>query len=227
MSTILRVHRSLLILLLPILSSGVFAAESTVTIEIRPVNVVRKSFDPKKPPAELPKLSAGEEAVAVSWYGVDVYVRVDVDERERRKDGTVVTSNRVTSVKVTTTLDVTIWLPEKASAALKEHEEGHRRIAELYYGNAEKVARRLAERSVGRSYGGEGKGRQASIDAAIDKVTKELIDTYTKEINGPAQRAQELFDEITDHGRKRQITVDEGIKRAVERQKNQPEKAGR
>jgi hypothetical protein len=120
---------------------------------------------------------------------------------------------------------VTIWLPEKASKALKEHEEGHRKIAELYYEDAEKVARRVAEGFIGRSFTGEGKDREASINAAIDKANQELIDAYTGQINGPAQQAQELYDQITDHGRKRQVSADEGVKRAVERQKRESEKA--
>jgi hypothetical protein len=220
--------RLLAVLMMLCAACSGFAAESKVTVESKPVSVVRKVFDPKKPPADLPKLKDGEEAVAVSWYGVDVFLHVDVVKRERGKDGRVASTNRVTSLRITTNLEVTIWLPEKASRSLKEHEEGHRRIAEMYYEDAEKVARRLGDSFIGRSFAGQGKDLDASINAAIDQASKELIDAYTAQVNGPAQRVHELFDQITDHGRNRRVSVEEGIRQAIEREKKQgTEKAAR
>lgn len=219
-------NRMTMIRLIAVLSAlaGLVAAAATpapsrVTVERREPEVTRKTFDPRKPPATMPAIKRGEEAVAVDWFSIEVDMDVDNLRDLRKPDGTYATGGRVKSMRIKTGLTVTIWVPERASASLKEHEEGHRRISEHFYGDAESAAREVGRAWVGRSIDGAGKDAQAATQAAIDGAIRRMADEYLAKTQTRAQRVHELYDEITQHGRDRRVTVDEGIRRALEREK--------
>ena len=192
-----------------------------MTVERREPEVARKTFDPRNPPATMPAIKKGEEAVAVDWFSVDVTVDVENLRDRREPDGTIATSGRIKSVRIKTGLTVTIWVPERAGASLKEHEEGHRKISEHFYGDAEAAAKQVGTAWIGRSIEGEGNDAQAATQAAIDGAIRKMAEAYLARTQARAQRVHELYDEITDHGRNRRVTVDEGVRRAVEGEKKQ------
>src|SRR5690242_6640736 len=79
-------------------SLGGAAATSRVTVERREPEVARRTFDPRRPPATMPAIKRGEEAVAVDWFSIDLDLDVE-DLRDRRKpDGTYATSGRVNAM---------------------------------------------------------------------------------------------------------------------------------
>jgi hypothetical protein len=122
---------------------------------------------------------------------------------------------QVERVSVQLSLSVTIWIPNDATEALKEHEEGHRRLAEHYYRTADAVAKALAGKAVGQKVSGEGKDIEAAGRAAIDVVNEKLCSDYLASINGPCERAQEAFDRLTDHGRKAKPAAEAAIGLAI------------
>ncbi len=112
-------------------------------------------------------------------------------------------------------MTVTIWLPEGASDRLKAHEEGHRQLAEMFYADAEKAARKVAATVAGKSVSGEGNDIEAAGKAAIEMVNKSLCDQFLKIVADPCERAQAAFDWITDHGRKEKPAAKEAVEMAL------------
>ena len=190
------------------------AAEDSVKVEKADVKVEYKTFDPKNLPEPPPPLKGKEAAVCVYRFGVDSSVQYGYRQPRDPAAGTTVELGKVT---VRLALSVTVWLPDNATPQLKAHEEGHRTIAEHYYTGADAIARERAKKVVGRKIPVRGNDIEAAAKAAIEKVNKELCDGTMAAIEGPCGKAQDIFDEMTDHGRKAKPTSEEGVKVAVER----------
>ncbi len=193
-------------------------AEDAVTVEKKPLAVIRRVFDPRKPPAEMPALAPGELAVAHSAFGINTNCEADVlseDNTGQRDKATV----RITSASVSLTLDITIWLPKNAVRAIVNHEDGHSRISQFFYKESEAIARRLAAKCVGQTFTGEGATPENARKAAIDVAIAQLNRQYLEETQAPAARVNDIFDQVTDHGRNARITVDAAIAKSLERHK--------
>lgn len=194
---------------------------SDVVIERTPPDVQTRTFDPKNPPPEMPPLREGEAAVTQSSFTCQTLIAATIIDQHRTSQGCTATV-RVTSVKTTITLGVTIWLPTKGSKKLTAHEDGHRIIDEMFYEGAEAVARRLSTEMLGQRRVGKGADCDAAAQAAIKEAGDQLCGDYMVAVQRPASRVQELYDEITDHGRKR-ISEAAAIKQATARQKKEAE----
>lgn len=194
---------------------AVIGQQQGVLVNRKPVAVTRRTFDPRRPPAEMPPLSRNEAAVTHSAYGVGAQVQVVV-LNEDKSGGQVVSEMRIESVKVDTTLGITVWLPKDASKPLTAHEEGHREISEMFYEDAEKVAREVAAPYVGRTIRGRARTPEAAREAAMTRAIGEINGKYMSRTQIPSSRVNELFDRITDHGRNSRVSVEEGIRRALE-----------
>lgn len=186
---------------------------SAITVEQRPAAVDTRTFDPAAPPAEMPHLGPRERAITHSEFGIGAEVRVLVrgDFRQGRGMASVV---EVDGLDLDLGLEITEWLPEGAPASLVEHEDGHRRISELFYQDAEAIARRLGARYVGKSFRGEGRTVEQARRAAMDGVIRELNLDYLAATHSAASRVNELFDQITSHGRN-DVPVDQAMRDAI------------
>jgi hypothetical protein len=197
------------------LAPGARGADA-VTIEKAKVKVEYKTFDPKHLPDPPPPVEKGESAVTVYGFGVETDLQYTYGETPRGGGGGPVTMDfRMERVTLKLSMTITVWLPEGANEQLKAHEEGHRQIAEIFYADAEKAARKVASRAVGKSVSGEGKDIQTAGRAAVEKVNKSLCDDFLKAVADPCQRAQEAFDRMTDHGRKEKPTATEAVEMSV------------
>ena len=78
----------------------------------------------------------------------------------------------VEDLSVRLSLSITVWLPDKASKELAEHEEAHRAIAERFYADAEKVARPMAQKWVGKKLTGEGRDHHGAILRAATQLAE-------------------------------------------------------
>lgn len=185
-------------------------AEEAVVVKKSPASIELRSFDPKHLPKEMPPLNKNEAAVTETSYGCGAQIEVET----KTVDGKPVKTT-VVSVRVRLSLDVTEWLPKEVTPKIKAHEDGHRKISELYYENAEKAAQAVAQKFVGR----EVDPTDADVQANIKKLATEVCQEYLGLVEKPEQRAQELFDQVTDHGRN---TVPE--KRAIEKAVQQSQK---
>jgi hypothetical protein len=162
----------------------------------------------------------GESAVTVYGFGVETDLQYTYAEAPRgggggAGGGLVTMDFRMERVTLKLSMTITEWLPEGASEQLKAHEEGHRQIAEIFYADAEKAARKVASRVAGKWVSGEGNDISTAGRAAVEKVNKSLCDDFLKEVADPCQRAQEAFDRMTDHGRKEKPTAKEAVEISV------------
>jgi hypothetical protein len=190
---------------------GAAEQQQAVTVDRQPPRVRTRTFDPKGPSKDVPKLEGSEAAVTESAFGISAEFTVLVLEEEGRRSRV-----RVTGVHLTTKLEITMWLPAGAGGRLVEHEDGHRRISELFYTGAGDVARGLAQRYVGRAFTGEADTPEAARKAALKKAISDLNGEYMRVTQAPAARVNEIFDELTDHGRNA-VAVEEAIERSLER----------
>ena len=197
-------------------------ALARVKVEKVPVVVVRKTFDRRNPPKEMPPLGPRADAVTHFRFGCSTNASYEVTSRRRdtsrrRGGGGCTATARINDLDVRIELEITIWLPRGARQKLIDHEEGHRVIGERVYETAERVARDVASRWAGRSVTGKGEDCAAAADAAVRDANHQFCETYLQATSGWSGRVGDLYDEITDHGRRDTPEVEEAIELAFTR----------
>lgn len=185
---------------------GLGADPDAITITKAQPVIERKTFDPANKPKDMPALTGNEAAVAVNDFSIN-------SEAEFSQTAGAMKA-KVEAVSMKLTLRVTIWNPKGASAALKEHEEGHRRISEHFYTDAEVVARDLAKEYIGRTIDLDDPSPE-SLQRATNAIVNEIGRAYLQRTQTRAQQANDAYDRITDHGRNRKVTVDDAIKQVL------------
>ena len=116
-------------------------AAGQVTVQVEPVNVVRRTFDPKHPPPDMPRLTRHEVGLCAYSFGC----RTEIAARRDKKNE----SPRITRIRLNVRLEITLWTPDPGSPKIRAHEEGHREICEIYYHSAESIGREVAGRFIG------------------------------------------------------------------------------
>ena len=186
-----------------------FVAGAQVVITHTPANVVTRNFDPKNHPPEMPPLKGNEAAVTQSKFACAVQMEVEIAQADGAKP-----TMKITAVQSTLTLDVIIWLPNKAPAKLRAHELGHRDISQKFYETGKSVAE-----AVGRKYIGKelkiNSVEQSETQAALQQAANSFCEEYLGQVQVPSEAVQERYDRITDHGRK-PISEKEAIRQAME-----------
>jgi len=193
-----------------------------VTVVRKDVEVTYKTYDPQHMPDPAPPLSPGESAICLYRYGLATDMRYTFTKPAAAAgagSGPVSMDFKITRMTVTLTLSVTIWLPADPPAQLRAHEEGHRAICEAFYADAERVARGLAEKEVGRVVRGTGKDVEAAGRDVIGRVTTRICDAYLAAVHKPCDEAQDIYDDATAHGRNARPTSAEAVGMAVKRVK--------
>lgn len=192
-----RLHRLGVLLLLAVLSSFIAAsaaeAKPAVTVEKRVPKIKRRTFDPQKPPADLPELKPTEAGLCQAEFLCETQVAVD----GYRSASEV--QFAVTTVRVTISLNITIWTQGNASPKLVAHEETHREIAEVYYREADAIAQRLAEKLIGKRFVVPLDDKAATL-RVLGKMQDNLIADYLHETAKRCTLAEDQFDLITHHG---------------------------
>ncbi len=186
----------------------------------KPVASIR-FFDPKDRPRDLPPMRANEVAVTSAQFGSNARISTQFAEQPGRPSRWTVTLD---GVEITTRLEVTIWLPERYTRREKEHEDGHRRISETVYARlAEKTARQAGARYLGMSLRATGSMEEAKSEAkdVIGKALEDIASRWLRVVLGMANRVNDRFDELTDHGRK-DMPVDIAIKLAFSKEAGSP-----
>ena len=168
-------------------------------------NVNIRTFDPKHPTKEMPKLQPGEAAVTDSGFSCAVQIEVEITSTDDGK-----AQMKVTGMDVDLALDVTMWLPTNCPAKIRAHESGHRQISEDFYKNADEIAKSIAKKYIGKT------ATVASADkkdtqATMQRWGDEFCGEYQGQTEVPSEKVQKRYDELTDHGRN---TVPE--KKAIE-----------
>jgi hypothetical protein len=180
-----------------------------VVIDKKPETVERRSFDPKKPPTDMPPPEGGEAAECDSNFLVDANAACQA----RQTDATHAIMT-ITKITMTLQLDVVIWDPIAAPQYIVDHEECHRQISEYYYKNfCSGLAEKLAARYVGQQIAITGPDFQAAMRKELDRVTTAITDDYNKQL--PVETTQERYDAINDHSRNTKITAKDSMDQAL------------
>jgi hypothetical protein len=195
-------------------------AHGDVTVDVNPVTVERKIFDPAHPPADMPSLHEREAALTQSEFSCGVAVTYQVLSH-RQQDGLCHSVLKVRGLAITLQLKLVIWLPNNATPKLSAHEEGHREIAERVYQDAEKAARSITKSLEGKTLAGDAADCEAAEKGAVRAAADQFCHAYLDLTARPASRVGDIYDEITAHGTKKEPAEDEAIRQAFEREKQQ------
>lgn len=167
-----------------------------VTVKKLPAQIARKTFDPEKPPAEMPPLAPFEAGLCEFSFGCETRLQVSMlSSRATIVPGTI------SSIKVITTLQIVVWTAENSPKKIIAHEEAHRAIAEHYYVGAEGIAQRLGQRQIGRKITVPMRNEKPDLDSALGGLQNEIVKDFLSQTAQRCKFAQERFDAITDHSR--------------------------
>jgi len=178
-----------------------------VKITMLPVDVKYRTFDPRRPPPEMPQLKPSESALCAAEFLSSASV-----SGQAVQAGGASARLTVGRVEMTLQLHITIWLPPNPPSKLVEHEEGHRQIAQYFYESGDAIAKRVARPYIGKVIQLNGRDVREALTLALNKTGEEIMKAYKNQI--PVERAEMRFDAITDHGRKA-IPVPNAVAQAI------------
>jgi hypothetical protein len=186
---------------------SVQSEQPQVEIVKMPAQIDTRYFDPKNPPRDRPPLRGPEEAVCAGNFLFDA----SVGGQTMQTDATHAKA-RITRITVTLQLNITTWLPNNPQQWIVEHAEGHRKILEYYYRNAEVIARRIAEPYLGKTIDLSGADLRNALSAAIDKIKEDITNEYKRQM--PVETTQDRYDTITEQSRNN-IPVPDAVAQAL------------
>jgi hypothetical protein len=172
------------------LASFARASTPTTIVAMAPAEIGHRTFDPANPPAEMPKLTPPEVGTCVFKFECRMATAAS--------GGSGPMPTRVSEVALRGRLVVTIWTPVDVTARVLLHEEGHRRICELYYASADPLAHRIADEALGTPLYAQDK---SELERELDRLQKRCIAEFLRETATRCEHAQRRFDAITDHSR--------------------------
>lgn len=182
-------------------------------VETKPVHLEHRTFNRAHPPRDMPLILDNEEALCFYQFGCQVECQM-----ESARNFLKLKPARITKVKLTLSLDVTVWLPEKDTEKIRAHEEGHREICEAFYRDAPALARKWGDKAIGLTLQHSLKD-EAAAQAELKKLQQDLMSAYMEETAKSCDRAQTYFDSITAHGTNN-LSEKTAIERALAQEKS-------
>jgi hypothetical protein len=202
-------------LLIGLMHSSIASAEDAIKVVKNKPVVEYKQFDPKNLPDPPPPLGPGEAAVTEYRFAINSDGRFSYQGPDNPANGSNKYEVKIERISLTLDLKVTIWLPKNCPKSLEAHEDGHLKIAEAFYADADKTARLLALKVIGTKTTGEGKDIASAGSAAMEKVNQKLLDDYLDKVQKQCETAQEAFDRMTAHGTKKEPAAKEAVPMAI------------
>lgn len=171
-------------------------ASSPVVITKAPPQIKTKIFDKGMRPPEA-RNEEHNDCANTNWrYGFTPELAFTLNSRKRVVEGEQV-SIKITKVKIGLTLEITMWLPEKASQDVIEHEKGHAAICLDNYKQAEKLASEVAMPFVNKEIVAVGPDFQTTLKELRTQVTQEMGRKYREETVDKANITSGLYDQMT------------------------------
>jgi hypothetical protein len=171
--------------------------EHPITVTQQPPKIVRRSFDIKHPPRDLPKISSNEAGDCNFQTTCDAGMGFLVDTIDPHT-----VEVEVDSMDIVLSLPITVWVGNGTPPKLGQHEEGHRQIAEDYYKGADVIARDLAKEMIGKKARATGRNKQEAQEKAQQQLLTEYNTAYMHAVRDRMLHAQQHYDLITAHGMK-------------------------
>jgi hypothetical protein len=173
------------------------AEEHPITVKQLPPKIVRRPYDLKHPPRDLPKLSRAEAGDCNFQVTCDAGMGFLVDTLDAHT-----VEVEVDSMDIVLSLPVTVWIGLGTPPKLGQHEEGHRQICEDYYRGADVTARDLAKEMIGKKARATGRNKQEAQEKAQQQLLTEYNTAYMHAVRDRMLHAQQHYDLITVHGLK-------------------------
>lgn len=171
------------------------AEDHPITVKQLPPKIVRRSFDMKRPPRDLPKLSPKEAGDCNFQNTCDAGMAFLVDTLDPHT-----VEVEVDGMDIVLSLPITVWVGIGTPPKVGQHEEGHRQICELYYRGADVIARDLAKAMIGKKARATGRNKQEAQEKAQQQLLTEYNAAYMRAVRDPMLHAQQHYDLITVHG---------------------------
>jgi hypothetical protein len=186
-----------------------------VVIEKKPVETIRRTFDPSQAPSDMPELPPDSAALTkyeFSCASTTNYV-VHTDERRSEPKATA----RIETLTLTLGLKITIWLPADAAPRLCAYQEGVRAIAELHYDGSDTIAQQLGDSVGAQVFTATGRDCENQIKGAVDEAVKTIGEKWIAAVATPTGRVEAIYAEITDRGRSPKVLSNDTIRQSVQR----------
>ena len=195
------VRRVLAMFLLVLMSAAMAGcSQSPVSIEKFSPSIKTEFFDKGARPPEANTPDHNDCANTHWHFGFFPEIGWELVKRERSSEGENVVI-KIKSAKLTLKLDITMWLPEKASQDVIAHEKGHAAICLDAYKQAEKVAQDAANSMIGQKVEAHGPDYESTLKSALTNVYQDLARKYREETLDKANVTSAFYDKITmkDH----------------------------
>lgn len=175
-------------------------SQNPVQIEKFSPTIKTEYFDKGARPPEANTPDHNDCANTHWHFGIIPAIDWQLEKRERSAQGENVVI-KIKGVKLQLKLDITMWLPEKASEDVIAHEKGHAAICLDAYKQAEKVAQDAANSVVGQKVEAQGPDYESTLKSALTNVSQDLARKYREETLDKANVTSALYDRMTmkDH----------------------------
>ena len=113
-------------------------------------------------------------------------------------------------------MPILITLPKDANEKLKAHEQGHLHINEYFYKQyAENAIKKAAASMIGKEYTIEGSDYDDAKKKLVPMTVKDVQVLYRARTFTQAEKANVIYDALTDHGRKSEVDSETAAMQAV------------
>ncbi|HLK66735.1 MAG TPA: hypothetical protein VKU19_25045 [Bryobacteraceae bacterium] len=195
-----------------------------VPITQKPIESQSRRFDPKNLPTPGPPLQPGEAGVTVCDFSCEAEFDIEGTPTESPTEEGCEVTLTASVAAVTIDLTITIWLPEDADEQLTAHEDGHADICKEVYDGAKQAAADAAKAFGKRTFTGKGKKCEDAKQAAIDMAVGAFCNDYGARTRAVDQRVSDIYDDLTDKGKKAEPKPKDAVKKAFKKYKDEKEK---
>lgn len=171
------------------------AQTTPVRVKRKEPVITRTAFDPRRPPANMAKLTPPEAGVCNTQFELDIGIGYSMETESAGQMKVF-----VDELDLETGLTLSIFTQQESPDKLRAHEEGHRAIGEYYYKNAHKIAEAVGKSIIGKEFVGTGANKAAAEQDGYQKANDAIEDAYMARTRVRAFAANNRFDEVTQHG---------------------------
>jgi hypothetical protein len=190
-----------------LLGANQIAKADDVTIDIAPSTVEYQYYEPDAKPTKIASNMKG--LTEPSWKFSCRLNWEHFDQPPKFKF-------TIRTAACNVSMPILITLPKDAAEPLRAHEMGHLHINQYFY---QKYAEAAIKKAAGAVIGTQLEINADSYDDAknqvVQRTTQEISKNYRSVTSAPAQKANVLYDVITEHGRKNDVNQEAAAAQAI------------
>ena len=149
-------------------------ADDSVSVKFEEPTSSYNYYDPSGPiPPQVKPGMKGDTHWNFKFSDRVNFKKIDTTESATGTDLKIILNR----MDVTLTLSIDTWLPQNAPEKLKEHEAGHKKIAEYFYTHASPVVEFAVKSLIGKEFKGQGKSIEEAQHNAVKAAGAALVPT--------------------------------------------------